>query len=405
MFLSWLIVLVLSFLLGVCIVEYLTIHPLQMNWYLLLVCLFTFGLVLLLIMRFEHWERLIALCVSLLCVLAGYAFMTRILHNIENPSNKPELTRAQHDPGNGHCAVIYFAHGEPETYNPIGWIHTFNEFDETGVRFIPFLVRPYFLHLLRKKYLTVGKSDHHRMHFKMMQRLKEAFRAEGDMTTKFYLSFVDDVPRPDAAAIQALNEGASHLIVAEVFVTNSNHTTEGKVLIDTLHLENYPVSLAYTGPMWDSKTLQSSFLEKVDAHLSSLDNRNFGVLLVGHGQPQEWDQMWPTETEQENSFRQSILALFEAEGFKSENLGLAWMEFRKPEPARVIEQFVANGVEKIFYFSAAISADAIHSQYDVPALVNAAKVPEKVELVNLGAWNDHPMVINAIKEKIQGSIL
>jgi len=239
----------------------------------------------------------------------------------------------------------------------------------------------------------------------MMQRLEETFRAEGDMTTKFYLSFVDDVPRPDAAAIQALNEGASHLIVAEVFVTNSNHTTEGKVLIDTLHLENYPVSLAYTGPMWDSKTLQSSFLEKVDAHLSSLDNGNVGVLLVGHGQPQEWDQTWPTETEQENSFRQSILALFEAEGFKSENLGLAWMEFRKPEPARVIEQFVANGVEKIFYFSAAISTDAIHSQYDVPALVNAAKVPEKVELVNLGAWNDHPMVINAIKEKIQGSIL
>jgi len=150
MYLSWLIVSVLSFLLGVCIVEYLTIHPLQMNWYLLLVCLFTFGLVLLLIMRFEHWERLIALCVSLLCVLAGYAFMTRILHNIENPSNKPELTRAQHDPGNGHYAVIYFAHGEPETYNPIGWIHTFNEFDETGVRFMPFLVRPYFLHLLRK---------------------------------------------------------------------------------------------------------------------------------------------------------------------------------------------------------------------------------------------------------------
>lgn len=55
---------------------------------------------------------------------------------------------------------------------------------------------------------------------------------------------------------------------------------------------------------------------------------------------------------------------------------------------------------RFFYFSAAISADAIHSQYDVPALVNAANVPEMVELVNLGAWNDHPMVIQAIREKI-----
>jgi protoheme ferro-lyase len=400
MLLSFLIVLLLSFLLGVCIVRYLTVHPLQMNWYLLLVCLFSFGLVLLLIMRFEHWDRLIALGVSLISVLAGYAYMTRVLHNVEGSRYIPEITRAQHDPGTGHCAVIYFAHGEPETYNPIGWIHTFNEFDESGVRFMPFLVRPYFLHLLRKKYLTVGKSDHHKMHVKMMHRLEEAFRAEGDITTKFYLSFVDDAPHPDEAAIQALNEGASHLIVAEVFVTNSNHTSEGKELIETLDLENYHVSLEYTGPMWDSKTLHRMFPQKVNAHLGSHENRKVGVLLVGHGQPQEWDQTWPTETEQENRFRQSVLSLFEAEGFNSENLGLAWMEFREPEPARVINQFVLNGVAKIFYFSAAISADAIHSQYDVPALVNAANVPEMVELVNLGAWNDHPMVIQAIREKI-----
>ena len=51
-------------------------------------------------------------------------------------------------------------------------------------------------------------------------------------------------------------------------------------------------------------------------------------------------------------------------------------------------------------FSAAISADAIHSQYDVPALVNEARVSAGFPLINLGAWNDDPIVIRAIKEKI-----
>ena len=55
---------------------------------------------------------------------------------------------------------------------------------------------------------------------------------------------------------------------------------------------------------------------------------------------------------------------------------------------------------KVLYFSAAISADAMHSQWDIPALVNEAEVPKGFPLTNLGAWNDDPIVIRAIKEKI-----
>ena len=65
-----------------------------------------------------------------------------------------------------------------------------------------------------------------------------------------------------------------------------------------------------------------------------------------------------------------------------------------------MEEFLGNGVKKVLYFSAAISADAMHSQWDIPALVNEARVPEGFPLINLGAWNDDPTVIRAIKEKI-----
>jgi hypothetical protein len=61
---------------------------------------------------------------------------------------------------------------------------------------------------------------------------------------------------------------------------------------------------------------------------------------------------------------------------------------------------VKNGVKKVLFFSAAISADGMHSQYDVPELIHKAKIPAEIELVNLGAWNDDPIVIRAIKEKI-----
>ena len=142
------------------------------------------------------------------------------------------------------------------------------------------------------------------------------------------------------------------------------------------------------------------FLERANMNSKDIDNSKVGVLLVGHGQPDEWDKEWPTETEQELSFRNGVLELLTANGYKRENLSLAWMEFKEPHPAPKVEEFVNNGVERILYFSAAISAEAMHSQYDVPKLVNKAKIPSNIQLLNMGAWNDDPIVIRAIKEKI-----
>ena len=95
-----------------------------------------------------------------------------------------------------------------------------------------------------------------------------------------------------------------------------------------------------------------------------------------------------------------VLKHFEEAGFKKENIALAWMEFKEPKPARKIEEFVRNGVEEILYFPAAISANSIHSQYDIPELVQQARIPPHIRLKNMDAWNDDPLVIQAIKEKI-----
>jgi hypothetical protein len=133
--------------------------------------------------------------------------------------------------------------------------------------------------------------------------------------------------------------------------------------------------------------------------MGNVPKDEIAIALVGHGQPDEWDVEWATETDQEYAFREEIMELFVKEGFRRENLGSAWMEFKSPKPAELMEDFVGNNVSIIYYFSAAISADAIHSQADVPHLVNEYDFPPGIETVNLGAWNNHPTVIKAIKER------
>ena len=399
-FVKWIILALVPFLLGVSVVNYLTVHPLRMSLHLLASCILFFIVAVVLAIGFSGQQFIIAVPLAALAFLVGYYVMTRRFLAREDQRPIPELTRKKGDPGKGHTAIIYFTHGEPELYDPIGWINQFKEFDEQNIPFVPLLARPFFAYQLRKKYLQVGRSDHRQMHLQMLKSLEREFRAEGDTTTSFYLSFLDDDPRPDAAVIQALNDGASRIIVSEVFLTISNHTAEGKELIEALNMEQYGVPIKYTGPMYDSKTLQRMFVQRANAHIGDTDKTRVGVLLVGHGQPDEWDEEWPTETGQEIGFRNDVLRLFEQDGYPNKNLSLAWMEFKDPKPAEKVMEFSRNGVEKVLFFSAAISADALHSQYDVPALIGEAQVPKDVALINLGAWNDDPIVIKAIKEKI-----
>jgi protoheme ferro-lyase len=400
-YLKWAVIVVVSFLLGLLFVQYLSVHPLQMSLYLVATCVVLFGLILLLVFGFKRLSLFLAIGLSLVLFIAGHLTMTSIILNRPDPRPVPELTRSRDDSGLGHTAVVYFTHGEPETYNPIGWINQFNEFDEQDIDFIPMIARPFFFNALRNKYLEVGKSGHRMMHGQMIKALEDAYRAEGDETTKFYISFLDDNPRPDAAAIQALNEGASRIIVSEVFLTISNHTAEGEDQIKELEIEErFNIPVEFTGPLYDSNLLKSMFVERANANIGDTPKEKVGILLVGHGQPDEWDVEWGTETEQEISFRMDVIDLLIADGFDPDNISLAWMEFKEPKPAEIIEVFLNNGIEKLIFFSAAISADAIHSQYDIPDLVHEADFPEGFPVINLGAWNNDPIVINAIKEKI-----
>ena len=114
----------------------------------------------------------------------------------------------------------------------------------------------------------------------------------------------------------------------------------------------------------------------------------------------QWDKQWPTETEHELSFRNGILEIIASSGYKKDNCSLAWMEFKEPRLEIKLKEFVNKGVEQVLYFSAAISADSMHSQYEAPRRINKVKISPNIQLLNMGAWNDDPMVIQTIKEKI-----
>jgi protoheme ferro-lyase len=402
-FLRWILVFTLALLLGALTVEYLVTSPQRMSIYLTLSLLTLMVLAVIAARMFAGTQRAGALVLALMAFGLGWFTMTGVVLSRADDRPMPELTREKGDPGAGHTAVVYLTHGEPPLYDPISWINQMNEFDEQGIAFVPYMARPFFFYQLRANYLRVGQSNHREKHEEMIKQLEQEYRRAGDTSTRFYLSFLDDNPRVGAAVISALNDGASQIVVAEVLVTVSSHTEEGEHQVMEIDPEAYGASLQFVGPMWDSEFLYQMFVERVEANRGDTSKDRTGVLLVAHGQPEEWDKIWPLQTEQEMLFGDHILDRLNAKGYPRENLAKAWMSFKQPKPASVVEEMHAQGIEKLLFMSYTISAAGMHSQYDIPDLVYEANVPDDFAIVDLGAWGNDPLAILALKEKIDAT--
>lgn len=392
----------LGFTCGWQFTTYLTTVPLRMSRALTLTLVLLFSVIGVLVLAISSGPaRWIGIAFALTAAVVGYLLNARRVLGREDDRDVPKLLRAADDPGQGHTAVVYFTHGEPETYDPIGWLNQFREFDEQGIAFVPFFARPFFLKALRDAYLRVGMSQHRHRHMAMASDVEQWLHARGHGDVRVYVSFLDDDPRPDAAVIQALNDGASRIVVSEVFVSISNHTAEGEDLIKELDIDDLGVPIDYTGPLWDSPTLHRMFVDKVEQARGDVPRDEVAVLLVGHGQPDEWDREWPTETEHELQLRHSIIDALVDAGYRRDLLDLAWMEFKSPKVPERAQDMATRGAKRFMYFSAGISAESLHSQYDVPKLVEKADLGPAVQPINLGAWNDHPLTIQAIGERVE----
>ncbi len=389
-----------SFLFGGLFVQYLTCLPRYVMPFVVLMSL-SLGTVVLAITQLSGTDIWIGIALAATLALLGYSLMARFVLGIKYQRPVPgPIAPRETGIDSGPTAIVYFSHGESPFYEPMSWVLQFREFDEQGVPFMPFLVRPFFLFILRSKYKRAGKSNHTEVHERMMRELERRYRNEGDKDTRFYLSFLDSDPRVDGVVPRRSTKGPGGWWWQRFSSRTRTIPRRGSTRSRRLDLGRMGIDVRYTRTLWNSEKLHQAFLAKADRVVPVTERGEVGVLLVGHGQPKEWDREFPTETEHENNFRIKVMDLFVANGYKQENVSLAWMAFRQPSPQDKVEELVAKGVRKVIYFSAAISADAIHSQCDIPDLVRKARVGSDVELLNLGAWNDDPMVIDAIKERV-----
>ncbi len=142
------------------------------------------------------------------------------------------------------------------------------------------------------------------------------------------------------------------------------------------------------------------FVERANELSVDVNKSKVGILLVGHGQPTEWEDLYPEQNRQETQYRDGIRDKLIADGFLSDNVLLGWMSFQDPSIIESAQALAENNVKKILVFSVSMSAEAIHSIVDVPKDIEAAELPAEISIEYIGQYGDHPLAIQAMIEKI-----
>jgi protoheme ferro-lyase len=347
-------------------------------------------------------RRLAGLGLILLCGITGYIIACAVYLQAPEKERQPALAPVR-SLSPGHTAIIYFTHGEPRTYEGSfeAWKHAIHEMDETGVPFVPWPFRPFFFKKVRNEYFEVGGSFHNLIHTRTMERIEAEYRKKNDPNARCYIAYSDDSPHADAAAAQAVQDGADRLILLNVWLTDSDHSAMGRKEIEALQPEKHGVKLCVTATLWRSQRLMRMIVERAHKETGSMNKYDVGILLVAHGQPASWDALFKKQPVQENDFRLETKKMLMADGYKEQNIALAYMEFKQPDIKTAVQGLLAGGVKKILVSPVNISAESIHSEHEIPSMVERSGVPSSIPVVHLGAWNDDQLLIDELLEQLE----
>lgn len=297
--------------------------------------------------------------------------------------------------------VLYFTHGEPETYQPEPWVNMLHELDATVPGFPPKPAWPAILAGIKRSFEVVGTSPHGRIHAQTMDAVR---RAVARPDVEWRLAFLDaDPPLRDAMAAAA-GDGATDAVFLTVFLTESDHTAEADHLVEAMGLPEAGIRWVRTPALWDDPRLAQMVANKVIRATGSRDRATVGVMLVGHGQPAQWDLTHPTETAQEVAFRSAVRDILLAEGYAPGLVSDGWMSFREPRvPARVRE-LAAAGATSVIGVPVTISADALHSLHDTPALVRRGARRTALEVIDVGGWNTEDLLVEILADRARAAL-
>lgn len=279
-------------------------------------------------------------------------------------------------------AVVLFMPGEPPEYSVWSAARRLELADDPK-DVPPILLRPFYMRDLKHKYASIGSSPY-RQH---QHNLAEEIRGRLESGYRVYEAYYSDLPTLAEAVVTAIGEGARHIILAHIRVTDPPDPIIQGELLDGLDLNDLGVKVTQVGPVWVSSLLPQIYVRRVIEAVPQADSasEDMGLLLVGRGHGAEGESARARQ-EQEESFQRKVRQALLRVGFGENRVVIGWVR-RSPNCAEALQTLAEAGCKTVYVIPSAFVADGITTLFDIPAQVQSLAAERGLKLNFLPAWN------------------
>lgn len=329
----------------------------------------------------------------------GYALASTLLYRLIPPETpvSPVLEPAASKSG---PAVIVLACCEPARYGPRATARTLQMLTDEGLLDASVGALPLLFFAQKTRYRAIGWTSP-----ALGQLLQITERLERVLGARVTRSDWATCQGPESLQIRvksAAEAGHNPIIVAELGVADSLSSSAAKREVDSLRPGDIGVEILYTGSLSGTERIPATLVERVLSAAGELDGT--GVVLVGHGQPEDRAKRNPGFDEDETVFLSRLRMLLIDRGLPDHNVRIAWSEWSTPDVTSAVRHIAALGCSRVVVVPAVFPLDVIVTRLDLDIAIRQARVDDSINVVTLSAWKDDAAVVEELRVRVSAAL-
>lgn len=347
----------------------------------------------------DSYSRLDAVMYGFAFMLAagagGYALASTLLYRL-NPNEPPSPAPLEQPMAPSGPAAIVFACGEPEHYEPRATAATLQTLTDEELLEASVGALPLLFFAQKTRYRAIGGTSPATQELSQIAEQLEAVLGEKVGGVSWATC---QGPGSLQQAVRAAVEAGHHpVVVAELGVAESLSAAAAKRGVDSLRPANVGAEVRYTGSLAGSERIPAMLVERILRATGTSDGA--GVVLVGHGQPEDRSRRHPSFDEDETAFLNRLRMLLVDRGLPEHNVRIAWSEWSTPDVTSAVRHIAALGCDRVVVVPAVFPLDTIATRLDLEIAVRQSRVGGSINVVTLPAWRDDAAVIEELRARV-----
>ncbi len=327
----------------------------------------------------------------------GYALASTLLYRYGSRTTEPVLPD-ELPPDPGVPAVILVASVESRSYDPRETAKMLQSLADEDLLDASIGILPFLFFAQKARYRVIADNSPAASELAAVSDRLAAAVSDSNVRVDWAGNSAADTITGSVATAAA--RGHRKIVVAELFVAEPGPMQLARTEIASLRLESHGVDVRFTGNMSGAERILAMLADRI----IRAANGETGVVLVGHGQPAERSEAYPSFDEQETVFLNRLRMLLTEKGVAESSVRIAWAEWGDPDVTSTVRHLAALGCRRILVVPAVYPLDAVTTKLDLEISVRQARVSEGTVATTLPTWRDDDAVIEELRARVVAAL-